>query len=140
MYLASASIVTFSVTQHNLSSSVMRKYSLVIFLLIFDTISGQILHLEPQNSTSKLSTFTCDAINGFYDENSFTGHTVAIAQLRNNFPSGFFDDLYNCVSPDISMVSMDLSNGKTMTMDLRYVQFAVIIADDIDKVSFIGQD
>lgn len=112
----------------------MGKFSLLIFLLIFDTISGEILHLDRQKSTSKLSTFTCDAINGFYHEKG--GHTVAIAQLRNNFPSGFFDDLYNCVSPDISMVSMDLSNGKTMTMDLRYAQFAVIIADGIDKVSF----
>lgn len=106
---------------------------LIFFLLIFN--SSQFLISAPlqpvQNLKSNLSKFVCDTIDKISHHDI---QRIAIAKLRNNFSSTFFDELYKCMPVNITLVQFDLRD-KNLTRKWRRTKFAVVIADDVDWVN-----
>lgn len=105
---------------------------LLYILLILNSKSPQIsAFLQPtRNITSKLPKFICNAVDEISQQEV---RTIAILEMENNFSSGFFDELYLCMSTDVSMVQMDLKNAID-NVDLKSIKFVVVLGDKIDWV------
>lgn len=107
-------------------------------LLFFDIIilvsSSNIFSVKIINRNySRLVNFSCEVARDELEKHPEM-RTIALIELKNNFPKKFSRDILNCLPERVSKVIMSPNDKRNNRISLPKTSMVIYVADNVEKV------